>query len=54
MEIVEDQIWEAITPEMVGNRCKKLANWKGPGPDKVQNFWLKYLHALHPQLADLL
>ena len=35
MEKVENQIWEDITTEAVTAQCKKLANWKGPGPDKV-------------------
>ena len=34
--------------------CKKLANRKALGPDKVQNFWLKYLTALHLHIARLL
>jgi len=29
---------------------KKLANWKSPGIDQVQNFWIKYFTALHPTL----
>jgi len=29
---------------------KKLANWKSPGINQVQNFWVSYLTALHPTL----
>lgn len=30
--------------------AKKAANWKSPGPDGIQNFWLKYLKATHRSL----
>jgi len=29
---------------------KKLSNWKAPGLDQVQNFWIKHLTSLHPTL----
>ena len=33
---------------------QKLANWKAPELDQVQNFWFKYLVALHPLLDKLI
>ena len=53
MENVKEATWEDISPERMTKATKKLSNWKAPGLDLVQNFWLKYLHALHPILADL-
>ena len=32
-----------ITPDMVTSKCRKLPNWKAPGRDGVQGFWLKKL-----------
>ena len=53
MEKVEEATWEDIVPERMTSATKRLSNWKAPGLDLVQNFWIKYLHALHPLLADL-
>ena len=41
-----------ITAEMVTARSKKIPNWKAPGPDGVQSYWIKKLTALHEQKAD--
>ena len=41
-----------ITTEMVTARSKKIPNWKAPGPDGVQGYWIKKLTALHEQKAD--
>ena len=41
-----------ITAEMVTARSKKIPNWKAPGPDGVQGYWIKKLTALHEQKAD--
>ena len=42
----------------VGRQLKKVANWKGPGPDGVQGYWLKSFTTLHGlvvlQLNDVL
>ena len=31
----------------VKQQLKKVANWKGPGQDGVQGYWLKYFTTLH-------
>ena len=41
-----------ITLEMVTERVRKMPNWKGPGPDGVQGYWLKKLTSLHDGIAD--
>ena len=41
-----------ITAEMVTARSKKIPNWKAPGPDAVQDYWIKNLTALHERMAD--
>ena len=47
-----------MTAEMVTFQCRKMPNWKAPGRDGVQGFWLKRLRSLHVriagQLSDLL
>ena len=30
-----------ITPEKIKKVTRKMSNWKAPGPDSVQGFWLK-------------
>ena len=42
----------AITAETVTARSKKIPNWKAPGFDGVQGYWIKNLTALHEQMAD--
>ena len=40
-----------ITTEMIKEQVKKIPNWKSPGPDGVQGYWLKKLTALHECIA---
>lgn len=43
----------AFTSEDLLFSLKKFQNWKTPGPDQVQNFWLKRLTACHRPLLLL-
>ena len=43
-----------ITSDMVTSQCRKLPNWKAPGKDGVQGFWLKKLRGLHGRIAKQL
>ena len=54
METINEAQWKEITICEIQQGCKKLANWKAPGLDQVQNFWLKYLTALQPKLTELM
>ena len=36
-----------ITKEMVSKQSRKIPNWKAPGRDGVQSFWIKKLTILH-------
>ena len=47
----EDMI---VTKEMVAKQCTRMANWKAPGMDRVQGFWLKKLTSLHERIAEQL
>lgn len=40
-----------ITKEMITRQSKKIPNWKAPGRDGVQGFWLKRLSSLHERIA---
>ena len=40
-----------ITTEMVTQQTRKVPNWKCPGPDGVQGYWLKKFPALHERIA---
>ena len=40
-----------VTVEMMKNKVRKLPNWKAPGPDGVQGYWLKILPSLHDRIA---
>ena len=48
-KIVQENI--TITTGMVAAIVKKIPNWKAPGPDGVQGFWLKNLTSLHERIA---
>ena len=41
-----------ITTEMVLKQTKKIPNWKCPGPDGVQGYWLKHFTTLHSRIAN--
>ena len=36
---------------MIKEQVKKIPNWKSPGPNGVQGFWLRKLTALHNRIA---
>ena len=41
-----------ISPEMVKMQCRKMPNWKAPGKNGVQGYWLKNLiTSMHPRIA---
>lgn len=44
-------IWTNITIEEVKEALAKSQNWKAAGIDRLPNFWLKEIHAIHPHLA---
>ena len=35
-------------------QCKSMPNWKAPGKDKVQGYWIKSLTNLHERIAEQL
>ena len=43
-----------IEEGMVKEQLKKIPNWKAPGPDGVQGFWIKNLNGLHDRIAEQL
>ena len=44
----------SITIDMVTQFLRKVPNWKAPGPDMVQGFWLKNFTSLHHNIANQL
>ena len=40
-----------ITKVMVYKQSRKIPNWKAPGRDGVQSFWIKKLTNLHERTA---
>ncbi|XP_063595811.1 uncharacterized protein LOC134772703 [Penaeus indicus] len=43
-----------ITVEMVKTQSRKIPNWKAPGRDGVQGYWIKQLSSLHERIANQL
>ena len=43
-----------ITKDKMRRVIRKMPNWKSPGPDNVQGYWLKSLTSLHEKLVMLL
>ena len=41
-----------ITKSLIKAQCRKIPNWKAPGPDGVQGYWIKKLTALHDRIAS--
>ena len=44
----------SVNREMLKKQANKLPNWKSPGPDGVQGFWIKNLTSVHSSLAAML
>jgi len=42
-----------VTTEILKKQANKLSNWKSPGPDGVQGYWIKNLTSLHPLMTAL-
>jgi len=40
-----------ITTEQVSRLIAKTLNWNTPGPDRINNFWIKWFTATHSYLA---
>ena len=43
-----------ITVDKIRKQCKKMPNWKAPGKDKVQGYWIKNLTQMHSRIAEQL
>ena len=51
---LEDNITQEnvkISGKDIKDQMKKITNWKAPGPDGVQGYWLKYFSSLHARIA---
>jgi hypothetical protein len=49
---VNQQHWSLVSINQLKSVLANTHNWKAPGPDKVQNFWLKKLTSTHQNLVD--
>ena len=52
LEHVERQEDLSINVDDVRKMVGRVPNWKSPGPDGVQGFWLKNLNSLHKLIAN--
>ena len=43
----------SIDTQLFTAAVKKVRNWKSPGLDCVQEFWLKHFTSLHPVLISI-
>ena len=51
---IEKQQDVVLSLEDIENVIKKMPNWKAPGPDGVQGFWIKRLTTMHSHIATFL
>ena len=54
MEGVQKQVEAKITVVCVAKQLKKTSNWKAPGPDGVQGYWLKKFTTIKQRIAEQL
>ena len=50
----EKQNTVKITKDDIKRKSKSMPDWKGVGPEKIQDFWLKSFTAVHGVLAPVL
>ena len=41
-----------ISVEKIKKKCIKIPNWKAPGRDSVQGYWIKNLNSLHERVSS--
>ena len=41
-----------ISVEKIRKQCRKIPNWKAPGRDSVQGYWIKNLSSLHKRVSS--
>ena len=41
-----------ISVEKIRKQCRKIPNWKAPGRDGVQGYWIKNLSSLHESVLS--
>ena len=41
----------SISDEKIRKQCRKIQNWKVPGRDSVQGYWIKNLHSLNKRVS---
>ena len=51
---MDNQASISITPQNIRVQLNKTSNWKAPGPDGVQGYWLKNLTSLTGRIAKQL
>ena len=54
LEVVKIQDNVVTTKEDVIKQVYKMPNWKSPGLDYLQEFWLKRFSSVHQTMADIL
>ena len=42
----------SINVEKIRKQCRKIPNWKAPGRDGVQGYWIKNLSSLHEHVSS--
>ena len=42
----------SISVEKIRKQCRKIPNWKAPGRDGVQGYWMKNLSSLHESVSS--
>ena len=42
----------SISVEKIRKQCRKIPNWKAPGRDGVQGYWIKNLSSLHEHVSS--
>ena len=42
----------SINVEKIRKQCRKIPNWKAPGRDGVQGYWIKNLSSLHERVSS--
>ena len=51
MKHIQQQNDIHISVDSIMRKLKSTPNWKSPGPDGVQGYWLKNLTSIHQRLA---
>ena len=53
-ENIQTHCDEGITEEEIKQAIRRVPNWKAPGPDMIQGYFIKYLDIIQEEIIEII